>query len=87
MRLSAPPGQVNSKLARSDLSTTVSGIAVGSYGGPLSGERGTSLRPVPPGASKHKDVRYFDIQEGDELDEPQMANWVKQAAALPGWVP
>jgi hypothetical protein len=49
--------------------------------------RGTSLRPVPPGASKHKDVRYFDIYEGDELDEAQMANWVKQAAALPGWVP
>jgi hypothetical protein len=49
--------------------------------------RGTSLRPVPPGASRHKDVRYFDIQEGDELDEAQMAIWVKQAAALPGWVP
>ncbi len=49
--------------------------------------RGTSLRPVPPGASKHKDVRYFDIHEGDELDEGQMATWVKQAAALPGWVP
>ena len=49
--------------------------------------RGASLRPVPPGASKHKDVRYFDIHEGDELDEAQMANWVKQAAALPGWVP
>jgi hypothetical protein len=49
--------------------------------------RGTSLRPVPPGASKHKDVRYFDIHEDDELDEAQMANWVKQAAALPGWVP
>lgn len=48
--------------------------------------RGTSLRPVPPGASKHKDVRYFDIHEG-KLDETQMANWVKQAAALPGWVP
>ena len=48
--------------------------------------RGTSLRPVPPGASKHKDVRYFDIREG-ELDEVQMATWVKQAAALPGWVP
>jgi len=48
--------------------------------------RGTSLRPVPPGASKHKDVRYFDIREGDELDETQMATWVKQAAALPGWV-
>ena len=49
--------------------------------------RGTSLRPVPPGASKHKDVRYFDIREGDRLDDAQMATWVKQAAALPGWVP
>ena len=49
--------------------------------------RGTSLRPVPPGASKHQDVRYLDIHEGDELDEAQMASWVKQAAALPGWAP
>jgi hypothetical protein len=49
--------------------------------------RGTSLRPVPPGASKGKDTRYIDIHEGDELDEAQMAIWVKQAAALPGWVP
>jgi hypothetical protein len=48
--------------------------------------RGTSLRPVPPGASKHKDVRYLDIRAGDELDEAQMASWLKQAAALPGWV-
>jgi hypothetical protein len=47
--------------------------------------RGTSLRPVPPGPSKHKDVRYVDIHE-DELDEAQMASWVKQAATLPGWV-
>ena len=48
--------------------------------------RGTSLRPVPPGASKHNDVRYFDIHEGVKLDEAQMANWVKQAAALPGFL-
>jgi hypothetical protein len=48
--------------------------------------RGTSLRPVPPGASKSKDTRYVDIREG-EFDEAQMATWVKQAAALPGWVP
>src|SRR5262245_32037911 len=48
--------------------------------------RGTSLRPVPPGASKQEDVRYLDIHEGG-LDEAQMATWVKQAAALPGWVP
>ncbi len=49
--------------------------------------RGTSLRPVPPGPSKNKDTRYLDIHEGDELDEARMATWVKQAAALPGWVP
>src|ERR687884_551265 len=36
--------------------------------------RGTSLRPVPPGASKSKDTRYVDIYEHDELDEPQMAS-------------
>jgi hypothetical protein len=45
--------------------------------------RGTSLRPVPPGESKHKEVRYFDIYEGD-LDEAQLAAWVKQASQLPG---
>ncbi|WP_027151157.1 DUF1801 domain-containing protein [Mesorhizobium sp. WSM2561] len=45
--------------------------------------RGTSLRPVPPGQSKHKDVRYLDIHE-DQLDEAQFAAWVKQASQLPG---
>ncbi len=49
--------------------------------------RGTSLLPLPPLASKHKDVRYFAIFEGDELDEAQLVRWVKQAAALPGWDP
>jgi hypothetical protein len=49
--------------------------------------RGTSLRPVPPGPSKVEDVRYLDVHEGDELDEARMAAWVKQAAAVPGWVP
>jgi hypothetical protein len=48
--------------------------------------RGAALRPVPPGGSKHKDVRYFDVHEGEGLDEAQMATWVKQAAALPGWL-
>ena len=47
--------------------------------------RGASLRPVPPGESKHKDVRYLDIHEG-ELDEAQFAAWVKQASKLPGWM-
>ena len=42
-----------------------------------------SLRPVPPGVSKHKDVRYLDIRE-DLLDEAQFVDWVKQASQLPG---
>jgi hypothetical protein len=45
--------------------------------------RGTSLRPVPAGASKHKEVRYLDIHEG-EFDEAQFTDWVKQASKLPG---
>ena len=44
--------------------------------------RGTSLRPVPPGESKHPEVRYLDIYE-DQLDEAQFADWVKQASQLP----
>lgn len=47
--------------------------------------RGTSLQPVPPGGTG-KDARWIDIHE-DDLDEAQMAMWVMQAAALPGWVP
>ena len=46
--------------------------------------RGASLRPVPPGESKQKDVRYLDIHEDDQLDEAQLAAWVKQASLLPG---
>ena len=49
--------------------------------------RGSSLQPLPPGPSKDKNTRYLDIREGDELDEAQMASWLKQAAELPGWVP
>ncbi len=45
--------------------------------------RGTSLRPIPPGESKHKEVRYLDIHEG-QLDEAQFTDWVKQASRLPG---
>ena len=47
--------------------------------------RGASLRPVPPGESKSDDTRYLNIYENDELDEAQLAAWVKQASKLPGW--
>jgi hypothetical protein len=46
--------------------------------------RGTSLRPLPPGESKQKEVRYLNIYEDDQLDEAQFADWVKQASRLPG---
>ena len=46
--------------------------------------RGTSLRPVPPGESRQKEVRYLDIHEADEINEAQFTAWVKQASDLPG---
>jgi hypothetical protein len=45
--------------------------------------RGAALVPVPPGASKHPDVRYLDIHEG-QFDEAQFVDWVQQASRLPG---
>ena len=49
---------------------------------------GMSLRPIPPGGTvKSKDARWIDIRESGEFDDRQMAVWVKQAAALPGWNP
>lgn len=46
--------------------------------------RCTSLRPLPPGESRHKEARYLDIHEHDEIDEAQLADWVTQASRLPG---
>jgi hypothetical protein len=48
--------------------------------------RGTSLRPIPPGASRHPQVRYLDVYEGG-LDEAQLAAWVKQASRLTNVTP
>jgi hypothetical protein len=48
--------------------------------------RGAALSPPLPGASKTEHTRYLDIHEGDVLDEAQFARWVKQAAALPGYL-
>jgi hypothetical protein len=48
--------------------------------------RGASLDPLPPGPSKDKNTRYLDIRE-DGFDEKQFVSWIKQAAALPGWIP
>ena len=45
--------------------------------------KGTSLQPAPPGGAA-KEARWIDIHEND-LDESQLAKWVQQAAAIPGW--
>ena len=46
--------------------------------------RGRSLDPIPAVASKSGDTRYFHIHEDDTVDEAVFADWVKQAAVLPG---
>ncbi|MFT3915579.1 MAG: DUF1801 domain-containing protein [Anaeromyxobacteraceae bacterium] len=48
--------------------------------------KGAALQPLPPGASKQRDVRYLDLREHDARDEAQLSAWVKQAAAIPGWM-
>ncbi len=45
--------------------------------------RGTSLDPIPPGESRHPEVRYLDIHE-ERFDEAQFTDWVRQASKLPG---
>lgn len=46
--------------------------------------RGAALAPVPPVASKHREVRYFHIHEDEPLDETRIADWLIQASRLPG---
>ena len=45
---------------------------------------GASLKPPPPKGSKHPDIRYYDIHEGDDPDERQLVSWIEQASRLPG---
>ena len=42
------------------------------------------IDPVPPKASKHDEMRYFDIHEDADLDEDQLVSWIEQASNLPG---
>lgn len=49
--------------------------------------RGTSLEPVPPvmPIGMGKDSRGVDLASVDDLDESQVASWMKQATAIPGF--
>lgn len=46
--------------------------------------RGTSLRPMPPVASKTPHTRYLHVGEDGELDAARFTDWVEQASRLPG---
>jgi len=48
---------------------------------------GSSLNPLPPGESKSMEVRYLDIHENEQLNDELVADWIRQAADLPGWTP
>jgi hypothetical protein len=45
---------------------------------------GTELRPLPPVASKVPGVRYVHLFEGDVPDSEELAEWIRQAARIPG---
>jgi hypothetical protein len=49
--------------------------------------RGTDLKPVPPVTpiGMGKASRGVDIESVDDLDERQLASWMTQAAAMPGF--
>lgn len=46
--------------------------------------KGSALKPPPP-VGKFRDVRSLDVRESDQLDEKQLASWIKQASSIPGW--
>ena len=49
--------------------------------------RGKSLTPVPPATpiGMGKDSRGVDLESVDDIDERQVADWMQQAFALPGF--
>ena len=49
--------------------------------------RGTSLRPEPPVTpiGMGKASRGVDLESLDDIDENQVASWMRQAAAMPGF--
>ena len=48
--------------------------------------RGAHLKPLPPVGSKDPNTRYVHLTEDEVVDEKQLADWIMQAAAIPGWM-
>jgi len=88
--IAAMPGWKSDLGRRRDalIARTVPGVRKAvKWNSPLYGVEGQgwlSLRPLPTDESKQEEVRYLDIHEDDQLDEAQLAAWVKQASQLPG---
>jgi hypothetical protein len=47
--------------------------------------RGAQLDPLPPVGSKDPNTRYVHIEDED-FDGKPLAAWIRQAAAIPGWM-
>lgn len=47
--------------------------------------KGTSLRPLPPVASASGEARYVHLSDQEPFDAALLADWIRQAAAIPGW--
>jgi len=47
---------------------------------------GADLSPPLPVGSKDRNARYVHIEDGQPVDEAQLAEWIRQAAAIPGWM-
>ncbi len=45
---------------------------------------GAKLVPEPVGRGTQSEPRWVNIAEDDEIDDAQLADWFRQAAALPG---
>jgi len=77
--------------------TTTSGITGDTWPAEKSGDfelhvklafgRGTSLEPEPPVTpiGMGRDSRGVYLESVDDIDEHQIASWMEQAAAIPGF--
>lgn len=45
---------------------------------------GSHLKPLPPQKSKDEKVRYLNVNDGDQMDDDQLREWIRQAIDLPG---
>jgi hypothetical protein len=64
-------------------------FSVGGFAGhvKLAFGRGTSLSPVPPATpiGMGKAARGVDLESLDDIDASQIASWMQQATAIPGF--